>query len=413
MASLNKQILKEITSPRLFQDKDKKGNKYRGDKQLKYIDQDGLLSERVFGPTKSYKCSSDCLKLNSKSQEGQTCKGCGVRSTNNTIRYKFFGKIDLPIPVIRTTKKRNFQYLVKKEFNHILDPKRNDLTSSVKSFLRYDPSDPSKLDITDIFNPSDCIPLNITGIYSLYLSLKVACDYVGNPKAKEYLDYFYNELLVIPPNCRLSIIGNDGGKKKMIVHELDMAYSKILHIKKAILINGDTVKQTEEFITMINNTIAARMTDYIDDPEIQNYDQDSSRLQFRCDSIYNFIGDQLSGKEGLIRKDFLGRNIDFSARTVIIPDPTLDTYQVTIPKRIFVRLWLVEYSRWLWKVKELPFEKIRLFVKSTDIHDGYLEHVDEFVEYFFQYASQKEKLVFLNRQPTLWRLNLASLYSNV
>ena len=394
MITLDKPKLKEVTSIKLFKDQNK---------LLKYIDQDGLLSERIFGPTKSYKCSNDCLKLNSKTQEGQTCKSCGVKSMNNTIRYKYFGKINLPFHIIRSTKKRNLRTLIKKEFNHILDPKRNDFSSTVKSFLQYDRSDPGKLEMVNTFNPVNCIPLNITGIFSLYLALRVMTDHFGNIKTNEYLSYFYDELLVIPPNCRLSIVGNDGGKRKIIVHDLDNTYNKILHIKKAILANSDPKAQVQEFIDMITNSIEAKMLDYIDDPEIQNFDEDLTRLQFRCDSIYSYIEGQLSGKEGLIRKDFLGRHIDFSARTVIIPDPTLDAYQVKIPKRIFIRLWLIEYSRWLWKVKEIAFEKIRLFVKSTDIHDGYLEHVDEFIEYFFEHASQREKLVFLNRQPTLWR----------
>lgn len=402
MTVLDKKKLKELLSVKLFMTEDSKGNKL---KPLKYVDQRGLLSEIIFGPRNSFKCCSTCLKLNSKTHEGKTCKFCGVKSTDNTIRYKHFGKIILPFFILRSTKKRDLRSLVKKESNHILDPKRNDLTSSVKSFLKYDTTS-GNLEITKNFNPLNCIPLNITGIYSLHLSLTVASDYLGNQKAKEYLKYFYNELLVIPPNCRLSVIGSDNGKKKIIVHDLDDIYIKILHIKNAINAHIDPKKQTNEFLSMIVGTMKANMIDYIDDPEIQGFDENLTRLQFRCDSIYSYIEDQLRGKEGLIREDFLGRYIDFSARTVIIPDPKLDTYQVRIPKKIFIKLWLIEYSRWLSKIKGFPFEKIKIFVKSTDIHDGYLEHVDEFVDYFFKHSGQKDRLVFMNRQPSLWRYSI-------
>jgi hypothetical protein len=414
---LNKSRLKEVTSVDLFEKHSK----------LKYVKQDGLLSEKIFGSSRSYKCSTACQELVSKTDEGKVCPKCGVRSTNNNIRYKYFGKVTLPFHVIKHTEKRNFQQLIKKEFGHILDPKKNDLSSSLKCFLKYDNFDTNKLEITKDYNPRDCIPLNITGIYSLYIALKVASEHLFNSKAKQYIGYFYDELLVVPPNCRLSVIGNDGGSPKIIISELDSIYSKILYLRKAmidqivseinqysnlynatdeeitILATEIFKKKTEEFYDMVVKTTEAKMIDYVDDSEIQSFDEATSRLQYWSDTLYSHIGNQLSGKEGLIRKDFLGRYVDFSARAVIIPDPTLDTYQIKISKKVFIKLWLIEYSRWLWKVKGAAFETIKLFVKSTDIHDEYLEHIDEFITYFFENASQKEKLVFLNRQPTLWR----------
>ena len=403
MSVLNRKRLKEVTSVKLFKDPVTKYEKY------KHVDQEGLLSEVIFGPRLNYKCCSTCGKQTSKTNKGQVCKKCGVLSTTNITRYKFFGKITLPIFVIRTTKKPKLKSLVKKDFNHILDPKRNDLTSSLKSFIKYDKFNPDNLEIVSEFNPENCIPLNITGIFSLYLSLNVAANHLGSSKAKEYLDYFYNELLVVPPNCRLTVIGSDSGKKKLIINDLDDIYGKILYISNAISANTNPAEQIEEFNNMIINTIEAKMLDYIDDPEIQNFDQDSSRLQFRCDSVYEYVSEQLSGKEGLIRKDYLGRSIDFSARAVIIPDPTLDTYQVKIPDKMFIRLWMLDYSRWLQEVKAIPFEKIRLFVRSTDIYNGYLEYVDEFIDYFFEHSSQKERLVMINRQPSLWRYSLSTV----
>ncbi|MBC8427504.1 MAG: hypothetical protein H8D97_01290, partial [Proteobacteria bacterium] len=406
---LDKSKLKEVTSIKMFEDSKLRRNK------LKYIDQDGLLSERIFGSLRSYKCSSKCISspyrdsLELKKDEGKICKNCGVKSTNNFSRYKIFGKITLPFQIIRTTKKKEFQYLVNKKFNHILDPKRNDLSSSVKSFLEYDICDHTKLKLTDTFNNLTCIPLNITGVYSLFLAFTIADKYLGNLKAKEYLTYFYKELLVVPPNSRYSVVGNESGKKKLIIDDLDDIYQKILYLKKGILSNSDPQKQLSEFYNMIVNTMEAKMFDYIDDSEIQGFDSAASILQYRCDTVYGFISDKLSGKEGLIRKDFLGKYIDFSSRAIIIPDPSLDTYQIKLPKKIFIRLWLIEYSRWLWKIKKVPFEKIRLFVKSTDIHEGYLEFVDEFIEFFFKNAGQKERLVFLNRQPTLWRYGCSTV----
>jgi hypothetical protein len=391
---LNKSRLKEIDSISLYEDQNKAA--------FKFIDQRGLISEKIFGSTKSFKCSAKCLKLSSRTQEGQICPSCGVKSTNSITRYKYFGKIVLPFFVINSLKIKNFYSLTKRKYNYILDPKRNDLSSTMKLFLKYDKSNPADfLELTNEFNKDNCIPLNITGIYSLYISLKVAYEYLQIGKAVDYLLCFYDEILVTPPNTRLSIIGNNNGIRKLITHELDDIYLKILYFKQAL---GDRPKdQIKEFSDMIKLTIVNQMEDYIDDPEIQNYDEALAVLQFRCNSIYDLIKLKLSGKTGLIRKDFLGKPIDFSARAIIIPDPKLSAYQIIISEKIFIKLYLIEYSRWLWRIKELPFEKIRFFVKASDISSGYLQYIDEFVDYFFKNTSQKERLIFTNRQPTLWR----------
>ena len=46
------------------------------------------------------------------------------------------------------------------------------------------------------------------------------------------------------------------------------------------------------------------------------------------------ISDRLKGKEGRLRKNIMGKRVDFSARTVISPDPSLSFGEVGIPKQI-------------------------------------------------------------------------------
>ena len=42
----------------------------------------------------------------------------------------------------------------------------------------------------------------------------------------------------------------------------------------------------------------------------------------------------MTGKEGLIRNNLMGKRVDKSARTVIGPDPTLDVDEIAIPKEV-------------------------------------------------------------------------------
>jgi DNA-directed RNA polymerase II subunit RPB1 len=48
--------------------------------------------------------------------------------------------------------------------------------------------------------------------------------------------------------------------------------------------------------------------------------------------IYKSILDRVQGKEGLIRESIMGKRVNFSARTVLSPDPTLRFGQIRVPR---------------------------------------------------------------------------------
>lgn len=84
----------------------------------------------------------------------------------------------------------------------------------------------------------------------------------------------------------------------------------------------------------------------LSEAKLQKYTQS---LKFKIKSLFDNSGDKqklsngrplkgikkrLTGKEGLIRNNLMGKRVDKSARTVIGPDPTLDVDQIAIPKEI-------------------------------------------------------------------------------
>ena len=94
MIDLAAQKNKLITSSNIF---------YR--KSRKY-DEEGLFSERIFGPVKDYKCK--CGKLNSEILDGgKRCDKCKVLCDNSNKRLETFGYIDLPFMCIKPTKIKN------------------------------------------------------------------------------------------------------------------------------------------------------------------------------------------------------------------------------------------------------------------------------------------------------------------
>ena len=54
------------------------------------------------------------------------------------------------------------------------------------------------------------------------------------------------------------------------------------------------------------------------------------------------ISERLKGKEGRLRKNLMGKRVDFSARTVVSPDPNLSVDELGVPRSIALNLTFPE-----------------------------------------------------------------------
>ena len=148
-----------------------------------------------------------------------------------------------------------------------------------------------------------------------------------------------------------------------------------------------------------------------------------------------------TGKEGRIRGTLMGKRVDFSARTVITPDPNLRIDQVGVPRSIAQNMTFPEIVTPfnIDKMQELvrrgnsqyPGAKyiirengdridLRFHPKSSDLHlqCGYKVHIDfwkrsfDFLNLVSVSGTQVERhvrdgdLVVFNRQPTLHKMSM-------
>ena len=133
------------------------------------------------------------------------------------------------------------------------------------------------------------------------------------------------------------------------------------------------------------------------------------------------ISQRLKGKEGRFRGSLSGKRVDFSARTVIAPDPSLDISEVGVPVQVAKRLSIPE------KYSKLNAEFLKkLVLNGSDIHPGanYVIRPDG-VKIRLDYVEDKEALVesledgfvierhlidgdivIFNRQPSLHRMSV-------
>lgn len=385
---IDKTKLLVVTSPNLYKDSN-----------YETIDEYGLLSQRIFGPVKNFKCA--CGKYSSEIlHKNKVCDVCGVICASNDLRYTRFGKIVLPFPVYKPTLdiKQSLRKIVGDQ-KHLLDPLQADLTSTTKNFISCKDDN---IKIVKTYDKQNCIPLVIKGGYTFYLSLLAAYHLFKATKLELTVEKYYDkEIIVLPPKCRPVTIIIKNNNQQMIKHEIVDYYIQLL---KMCQYDWPIAKDPESFdkkwINIIQKYINKDVP--IDDEELNNVDLYIGKYQRYVNKIYKSAATIISGKPGLIRKSFLAKSIDFSSRGHITINPALAAHEIKIPKQIFVRLFFLEYLRFLYKYKKVSLENLNVYVKQTEVRiNNNKDYLDEFIEWCFTHTSELDRLVLVNRQPTL------------
>lgn len=141
----------------------------------------------------------------------------------------------------------------------------------------------------------------------------------------------------------------------------------------------------------------------------------------RSGRVLRTISQRLKGKEGRFRSNLSGKRVDFSARTVISPDPNISINEVGVPENVAKTLTVPE------RVTEWNIEELKdLVLKGPDNIDGvnYIIRLDgrrvdlRFVkdksaiaqtlepEFIVERHLRDGDIVLFNRQPSLHRMSI-------
>jgi DNA-directed RNA polymerase subunit beta' len=111
------------------------------------------------------------------------------------------------------------------------------------------------------------------------------------------------------------------------------------------------------------------------------------------------LTDAISGKQGHLRKHVLGKRVDYSGRSVIVGDPGLSLHQCGLPTKMCLELFKPFLIRKLLQRQYAAnVRAAKRMVERTCTPDPILWDLLEEVMH--------EKLVLLNRAPTLHRLSI-------
>ena len=112
------------------------------------------------------------------------------------------------------------------------------------------------------------------------------------------------------------------------------------------------------------------------------------------------LADMLKGKQGRFRQNLLGKRVDYSGRSVIAVGPELKFNQVGIPKRMALELFKP------FVIKKILERELAYNVRSAN---RLIEEESSEVWAILEEVV-KDKLVLLNRAPTLHRLGIQAFY---
>jgi DNA-directed RNA polymerase subunit beta' len=194
------------------------------------------------------------------------------------------------------------------------------------------------------------------------------------------------KLPVIPPDLR-PVVQLDGGR--FASSDVNLFYRRVLmrniRLKKMVQVGmPDVLKKNEVRLLQesVNNLLVG--------------EKNSTGKAGAGIKVFKSLSDMLSGKEGIFRKNLLGKRVDYSGRSVITVGPDLKLDECGLPIYIAVKIFtpfiigkLIEK-----KIVYTPKQAEKLIKDEDPIALKFLEEVI------------KDKYVLLNRAPTLHRLSI-------
>lgn len=330
------------------------------------ISENGLYREDIFGSAYDHRCRCGLRKTDSWDKQG-LCSSCGTYVVKRKDYFNFrMGHIELPVIVPNPMYERYTTAVLGMNIRELVDK---------CIFDGKEPFDEINNIMKDIQNQiSDCRKRIEQGGLSQSELSALTRRIKGLELLKEKKCLFIRYLPVIPVNCRFKIkIGN-----KDIEHPLNKSYLDIIracnHYYRLRQHKAPKIILAKEYY----------------------------KLYMAIEKHFSNLLDELKGKEGLIRRNLLGKRTDFSGRIVVVPDPTLKMDECGLPADFLGKLFKIEASR------KLLMQGI---INASKEYEGYLtKNIDSQDFHNLLKEVIKNRVILLNRFPTLHRMNIQAFH---
>ena len=426
-------------------------------------EKDGLFDERIFGPEKDYECA--CGKYKRIRYKGVVCDRCGVEVTKSSVRRERMGHIKLYAPVSHIWFLRGVpsrmglvldkssqqlekviyfsSYIITKVDEQARDRIMEAIESEFKAKVKKEKTEAAKNDLKSAKEKAkeellDIKPLRILSeIVYHALSMKFGEVFeagTGAEVVKEIFEkvdlkaetekiaeearqappamkkkvlrrlklfqgmlranvrpewMFMDVLPVLPPDLR-PMVQLDGGR---------YASSDLNDLYRRVINRNNRLKYLQEIkappvIVRNEKRMLQEAVDALIDNEMRKGVTTTATTGGK--RLLKSLAAMLAGKQGRFRQNLLGKRVDYSGRSVISVGPELHFSQCGLPKTLALEIFKPFVIKRILD-KELAYNirgAARLVEEKTPDVWAILEEVI------------KDKLVLLNRAPTLHRLGI-------
>jgi DNA-directed RNA polymerase subunit beta' len=415
----------------------------------------GLFDPRIFGPFLNYECY--CGKYKGKENKGQKCERCEVLVTEKNVQRWRSGHITLTSPV---TNILLFKTLAS-QLSKLLEIPAKKLEDIIyfQAYVVLDNGLSNCLKKKDILEKRVDYQLISNILDEIIESKEVKSDVFSeakelrekiNPKEKNQDEsirtqpVFLEDYLEFMSRHQKVKISTGSEAFRVLLREIDlekeleyarekkqkpkiqfiqallrnniqlewMVTQKLLVIpcglRPATKLKGENTISTTQHNNFCRKLIliSERVANYL------NYNKEAKifpeeiihnekiRLQKATDQFLESLLQSLSGKEGILRRYSLGKRVDYSARSVIVPNPRLLLGQIGLPLKIA----LVLYKPFL--LQKILKKKIAFTIKEAE---QLLLKNDPVVFTLLNEVIINHPLL-INRAPSLHRLSIQGFY---
>ncbi|MBI5049184.1 MAG: DNA-directed RNA polymerase subunit beta' [Deltaproteobacteria bacterium] len=416
-------------------------------------ERDGLFCAKIFGPLRDYECN--CRKYTRMKHRGVTCEMCGIEVISSKVRRERLGHIELATPVahiwfMRSLPSRigtildmtlkELERVIYYESYIVIDPKDtplqkkqllsdedyyeaifkytidNKLAASVKKLLKKpNLTNEEREKATTIVKQNAAFKAGMGAEAIKKLLEKINLEELSNEireelrhtRSKERKEKLAKRLRVVeafrlsgqrpewmildiipvlPPDLR-PLVPLDGGR--FATSDLNDFYRRVINrnnrLKRLMELNAREIIIRNEK-RMLQEAVDA----LFDNARRGRIITGQNKRPLKS------LSDMIKGKGGRFRQNLLGKRVDYSGRSVIVPDPMLKLNQCGLPKLMALELF-----------KPFIYQKLEERGYATTIKAAKKMVEREKPEVWDVLDKViREHPILLNRQPTLHRMGI-------
>ena len=315
--------------------------------------------------------SCQCHNLIGKLFLGRRCKKCGTKVKFVDVDLKIFAwlKITSPFYLIQPLMyKKLDSFFGKNVLNNIINFQK-------KMTLDGYYTQPDDVDL-------DKNPFYGIGMIEFHDRFDEILDYYKKKKKNKAAMYYSNIMENREKIFTTSVPIYSAVLRQVFFTDEDYSYTKI----------------DKDFNAMYGNICKINEEPEVNSRNLAKINKNLYKAQNNLNDAFELIFTSINEKEGLIRRNILGGRVNFSARNVIIPDPTLRSYQIRLPYVCFIELYKEEIINLLVKLTGVSYN-----MAVEEWFNAYREFdakVYSVMEYILEHTKRGCRCL-LNRNPTI------------